>query len=495
MSASAEARVKCPSCGVKYALKPEYAGKKLKCKCGVAFTMPGGPKASKPAVAPASPAVKSTHTKAVAAKPAPAALKKKEACPSCAQPLAAGAVICVNCGFNRATGQAAATEVGRAVKAVGGAKGGRNARRAVTVYHDGFFARFRRSWEFAKISYGIIWDFKRLLVFPIMSGAAALLVAAAFILPLLGTPTLDRWMAVMDSERNGASTGEYEYTEDDAAYAELEEQEAEDTAALAEAGASDVQGDDAVAAMEPVNAGDEAAAEDSAQPAPVEPTADPLMYIYAFAFYFCCFFVIVFFNTALTACAMKVYSGGSPTVAYGLSIAVKRLPAILAWALVSASVGLALKAIENVHEKLGKWIAALIGTAWTVLTYFVVPVLVLEEANPFTAVKKSATTLKKTWGEGVLGNFSLGLFAIVLAIPVYLVVGALLYMGFTTGSTTLMGLAILVAVLSLILLAAANSAADTIFKALLYNFATGGTIPEEVDEDQLSSAFGSPPNA
>ena len=31
------------------------------------------------------------------------------------------------------------------------------------------FDKFRRSWEFAKISYGIIWDFKSLIIFPIFS--------------------------------------------------------------------------------------------------------------------------------------------------------------------------------------------------------------------------------------------------------------------------------------------------------------------------------------
>ncbi|MHC4804421.1 MAG: hypothetical protein ACYTFF_20295 [Planctomycetota bacterium] len=40
------------------------------------------------------------------------------------------------------------------------------------------FATIGRSWQFAKISYGIVWDFKKLIVFPLLSTLAAILVIA-----------------------------------------------------------------------------------------------------------------------------------------------------------------------------------------------------------------------------------------------------------------------------------------------------------------------------
>ncbi len=41
------------------------------------------------------------------------------------------------------------------------------------------FATIGRSWQFAKISYGIVWDFKKLIVFPLLSTLAAAAVIAS----------------------------------------------------------------------------------------------------------------------------------------------------------------------------------------------------------------------------------------------------------------------------------------------------------------------------
>ena len=77
-------------------------------------------------------------------------------------------------------------------------------------------------------------------------------------------------------------------------------------------------------------------------------------YLVAFAYYFCNYFVIVFFNAALISCALLQFHGETPTLGDGLRAAWSRLPQILAWALVSATVGMLLKAVENVHEKAGQ---------------------------------------------------------------------------------------------------------------------------------------------
>ena len=50
------------------------------------------------------------------------------------------------------------------------------------------FQTLARSWEFAKLSYGLLWEQKRLLVFPLLSGVAALVVTLSFFLPLVNQP-------------------------------------------------------------------------------------------------------------------------------------------------------------------------------------------------------------------------------------------------------------------------------------------------------------------
>ena len=133
-----------------------------------------------------------------------------------------------------------------------------------------------------------------------------------------------------------------------------------------------------------------------------------------FAFYVVNYFVIVFFNSALIACAIIRFKGGNPTIGNGFSAAFSRMPQILGWALVAATVGLILKIIESRSEKLGALVAGLLGMAWSAVTYFVVPVIVVEQAGPVQAGRRSLDILKKTWGEALTANFGIG-FIVFLA--------------------------------------------------------------------------------
>src|SRR3954447_22250939 len=72
-----------------------------------------------------------------------------------------------------------------------------------------------------------------------------------------------------------------------------------------------------------------------------------------FAFYFVNYFVIYFFNSALVYCALSHFRGEPATADDGLRAAVRRLPELLVWSLVSATVGLVLRLIENANEKVG----------------------------------------------------------------------------------------------------------------------------------------------
>jgi hypothetical protein len=215
-------------------------------------------------------------------------------------------------------------------------------------------------------------------------------------------------------------------------------------------------------------------------------------YVVAFAFYFCNYFVITFCNAALISCALIRFNGGEPTIGDGLSAAVSRLPQILAWALVSATVGLILKAIENSNEKFGRFISSILGTAWTVMTFFVVPVLVVEKVGPIDAVKRSIAVLKKTWGEALVGRFGMGLFLFLLALPAVLLVFA--GIALLAGALKAVGVVLLVlAVLYFLLYAAVSSAVQGIFVGALYQYAAHGAVPSGFDQSYLDSAFQSKP--
>jgi uncharacterized membrane protein len=136
-----------------------------------------------------------------------------------------------------------------------------------------------------------------------------------------------------------------------------------------------------------------------------------------FAFYFINYFVIIFFNTAIVACATIRMRGGNPTVGDGLQASGSRLFEIAGWALVSASVGMVLRMIEERSTFVGRIFAGLLGMAWGITSYLVIPILVNERKGPMEAFQESARLLKKTWGEELIGGFSFGLVFFVLSLP------------------------------------------------------------------------------
>jgi hypothetical protein len=201
--------------------------------------------------------------------------------------------------------------------------------------------------------------------------------------------------------------------------------------------------------------------------------------------YFCNYFIIVFFNVAIVACAMIRMEDGEPTITDGLSAAIARLPLIAGWALLSATVGLILRLIEDRSAKLGQFVAGLLGVAWTIASFLVIPILVLEKTGPIAALSDSATLLKKTWGEQLISNFSFGLvftlFGLVAIIPVGL--------GFMTGTKQGMLTGISVAVIYLLILSLIQSTLQTIFQAALYLYVQDGQAPPGFQADLLKNAI------
>ncbi|MDE2055197.1 MAG: hypothetical protein KGI62_11005, partial [Xanthomonadaceae bacterium] len=122
------------------------------------------------------------------------------------------------------------------------------------------------------------------------------------------------------------------------------------------------------------------------------------MYAAMFVFYFLDYFVIIFFNSALIACVLKQIDGGQPTLGYGLAVARQRLPQILGWALLTSTVGILLRLLEERVGFIGRIVVGLLGMAWSVTSFLVVPVLVAEDSGPIASYKRSVEMLRRTWG-------------------------------------------------------------------------------------------------
>jgi hypothetical protein len=276
------------------------------------------------------------------------------------------------------------------------------------------FEKFSRSWSLLKASAEVLRQDKELMVFPLVSTIAAILVVGSFIAPIFAFGWIDQ----------------------------LE-----------------------------------------------EGTANVVLYAWLFAFYLVLYFVIFFFNTALVGAAMIRLRGGDPTVADGFRIASSKIVPILGYAAIAATVGMILRAIEERMGFVGKWIAGFFGAAWTVATFLVVPVLVVEDVGPIDAVKKSVELLKKTWGENIIGNAGVGLAFFLLYALLALAAGGAVMLAVNLGQPTLVFVVGGIAIALFVVLALVHAALSGIYAAALYRYAAEGDAGAAFQANALGEAF------
>lgn len=219
-----------------------------------------------------------------------------------------------------------------------------------------------------------------------------------------------------------------------------------------------------------------------------EGSVDPIAVILGALFYLVSYSVIFFFNTALVGAALIRLDGGDPTLRDGLRIAMSRLPQIIGYAIIAATVGMILRAIAERGGIVGALVAGLAGFAWNIATFLVVPILVVEKVGPVQAIKRSSSLLRGTWGEQLVGNIGISLIFGLLALAVGLIgVGIIAVLWTISPALGVIGIIALVLAIAAITLVAA--AVSGIFTASLYRYATKGDGGTMFRTDTLAAAF------
>jgi Family of unknown function (DUF6159) len=208
----------------------------------------------------------------------------------------------------------------------------------------------------------------------------------------------------------------------------------------------------------------------------------PVAWVLTFLAYVVLAFIVIFFNSALVFAADKRLRGEEVTVGEALQSSMERIHVLLPWAVVSATVSIVLRAVEQRAGIVGRIIVGLLGVAWTLVTFLVLPVLVFEKTGPIEAVKRSGHLFKKTWGENVVTNGGIGLVglvAIIAGAPLLLLIAA-----GPVGAVVGIGLFVLwVIAVSLV-----TSTLTGIFQTALYRYATDAEVIG-FDKQQLDAAF------
>ncbi len=210
-----------------------------------------------------------------------------------------------------------------------------------------------------------------------------------------------------------------------------------------------------------------------------------IFFLILFAFYVVSYFVVIFFNTALISCVNARLNGTEMSVGEGLTHAARHVPSIFVWALVSATIGLILHLIERRAGILGRIATAIVGGVWSLLTFFVVPVLVLEDKSVLDSVKESVSLIKRTWGESIVGSGSILLIFVATGFVAFLgLLGTLVF-----GNMIVFGTALALFLILVVVLAVIAMAMQGIFVTALYTYARTGIVPAAFSRDLIEHAF------
>jgi hypothetical protein len=208
-----------------------------------------------------------------------------------------------------------------------------------------------------------------------------------------------------------------------------------------------------------------------------------------FVFMAVAYTIVIYFNSALTAAVMQQLEGGAPSLKDGLRLAGQHKRAIVGYALISATVGVVLSIIREKGGIAGQIVSWVGDIAWGLASFFVVPVLVTRNIGPIDAIRESGGLFKRTWGQQVAGNAGVGLFSFALLLAAIAIGGVFVTLGAAIGLLPLLIFGIVVGVVLIAGALTIGATLSSIFRVVLYRFATNGQVAEPFDDSDIRNAF------
>ena len=299
-------------------------------------------------------------------------------------------------------------------------------------------SKFDRSWQLIKGSFEIIGNNRKLLLFPVVSFFFTLVIVLFFVAPVFlvslglswGDPT--RWSSLAHSV--GTQTGSPGH--------------------------------------------------------PGRTVFSEATTIYLAGIYLVSMVCATFFNVAFYSEILKALRGEAVSVRSGLTFALTKIRPILFWSLFAGIVGLIIKSLEERFGWVGKLVLRFIGTVWSVASVFAIPVIVREDqTNPVAVLRRSSETLKKTWGESLLGYVGLTFASsVVILVSVVALAGGVALAIITQHPGVIVFLAVswLFAVFALSYVV---GIANHIYRCSLFLYASDGTIPAPFTPELMDGAW------
>lgn len=194
----------------------------------------------------------------------------------------------------------------------------------------------------------------------------------------------------------------------------------------------------------------------------------------------------VFFSVGLVTCTRITLEERDSKFLDGFRYAIRNVHWITIWAFISWTIGPFLNLLDYLrHTTL--WVRKVLNTSWSMISYFVVPVLVVDKVNIFSALRRSVDVMSNTWGKGAVSRLGMFWFFVLLNIPTAILFAAGHYPdGPWPNSLTLVVLLYIYA--TIVVYQTANS----VLSVVLYKYASDGTVVPGFNEVHLKSAFVQP---
>ena len=137
-------------------------------------------------------------------------------------------------------------------------------------------------------------------------------------------------------------------------------------------------------------------------------------------------FITIFFNVALAHVVVRRWQGEPVRLAARRRRRCRRALAIAGWAILTTTVGLVLQLLERLTLGISRIV---LGVAWSVASFFVVPVLVVERRRPVRALRRSGEIVRERWAEGIGGVTPIALATLMVVLPLVglMFIGVVLY--------------------------------------------------------------------
>ena len=202
-------------------------------------------------------------------------------------------------------------------------------------------------------------------------------------------------------------------------------------------------------------------------------------------------FLATFFSVAFYSEIIAALNGKGVSFRRALATARSRLPSILAWSLLAGLVGWIIRALEQRLPFAARIVTGLIGMAWSIAAVFAIPVIIQEQPmrNPIKILQQSANTLKRTWGEGLIGYIGFSAASVMIfvcSLLPLLLVGALALLFKSVWFIVIAGV---IWVLGLLFMAYVSGVASHVYRCALYMYASEGVVPEPYNQELLDMAW------